>query len=179
MVGGEEVAEPVADGRGGVADGVQGALQAGAWPPLLGGVASPRCEEAGAVGCLGEVEEVFPFGRVELQGSRDCFEDAGGHAGEVAAFEFGVVLDAHSGQAGDLPAAQAGDSSLAVFGQAGLGGGDLGAAGGQELAHLGSVVHASTLNRIMAWLGSSAGTPFRGDFFPVVDARWLTACNES
>ena len=54
----------------------------------------------------GEVEQVGPFGVVELQGAGEGVEHAGRDAGEGAAFELGVVLDAHPGQRGDLAAAQ-------------------------------------------------------------------------
>ena len=67
---------------------------------------------------------------------------AGGGAGEVAAFELGVVLDADPGERGDLAAAQPGHPAVARGGQAGLLRGDLGSARDEELADLGSVVHA-------------------------------------
>ena len=114
--GGEEVAEPVADGRGGVADGVEGALQAGTRAPLLAGVAATGGQQARPVGGLGEVEEVLALGRIQLQGARDGLEHAGGDAGEIAPLELGVVLDADAGQPGDLAAPQAGDASAPVLG---------------------------------------------------------------
>ena len=52
------------------------------------------------------------FGVVELQGAGERVEDAGGDSGEGAAFELGVVLDAHPGQRGDLAAPQPGDPAL-------------------------------------------------------------------
>ena len=82
------------------------------------------------------------FGVVELQGAGDRVEDTGGDTGQGAAFELGVVLHAHPGQRGDLAAPQPGHPALPGGGQPGLLGGDLGAAGGEELADLGSVVHA-------------------------------------
>ena len=45
------------------------------------------------------------FGFVEVQGSGEGIQNAVGDAGEVAAFELGVVLDADSGEVGDLTAA--------------------------------------------------------------------------
>jgi hypothetical protein len=45
---------------------------------------------------------VGAFGVVELQGAGERVENAGRDAGEGAAFEFGVVLHAHSGQSRDL-----------------------------------------------------------------------------
>ncbi len=44
---------------------------------------------------------------------------------EVAAFQFGVVLDADAGEQGDLGAAQAGDAAVRAGGQLDLIGADL------------------------------------------------------
>ena len=82
-----------------------------------------------------------PFGLVELQGSGQRLEDAGGGAGDLAALEPGVVLHAQPGEGGDLAAPQSGDPAGAGGREADLVGGDAGAAGGQELAHLLAVVH--------------------------------------
>ncbi len=70
----------------------------------LARAASGAGEGVGAVGGLGQVQQVGAFGVVELEGAGDGFEDGRGDAGEVAAFEFGVVLDADVGQRGDLAA---------------------------------------------------------------------------
>ena len=51
-----------------------------------------------AVGGAGEVEQVGAFGLVELQGPGQGVEDAGGGAGDLAALEAGVVLDAETGE---------------------------------------------------------------------------------
>ena len=64
-------------------------------------------EVAGAVGGAGEVDEVVAFGVVELQGAGDGVEDLVGDAGDGAAFELGVVLDAQPGERGDLARAAA------------------------------------------------------------------------
>ena len=70
-----------------------------------------------------EVEQVGPFGVVELQCPHDAFEDVIGDTVGVAALEAGVVLDADPGQHGDLFAAQPLDPPVApVDGQAGVGG---------------------------------------------------------
>ena len=60
---------------------------------------------AGAVGGVGEVKQVGPFGVVEAEGTRDRVQHGGGDAGDGAAFQLGVVLDADPGQGGDLAAA--------------------------------------------------------------------------
>ena len=96
---------------------------------------------AGAVGGLREVEQVGPFGVVELQCPGDRVQHGRADAGEGAALELGVVLDAHAGQGRDLAAAQARDPTLADVGQPDVARGELGAAGDEELADLGSVVH--------------------------------------
>ena len=56
-------------------------------------------------------KQVGAFGVVEPQRAGDRFQHGRGDAGEVAAFELGVVLDAHVGQRGDLAAAQPGHTA--------------------------------------------------------------------
>ena len=58
-------------------------------------------------------KQVGAFGLVELQRPRQRVEDAGGGAGDLAALEAGVVLDAEPGERGDLAAPQAGDAAAA------------------------------------------------------------------
>ena len=65
-------------------------------------------------GGAGEVEEVGALGVVEAQRVGESFEDLVRGAGGVAALQALVVLDADTGQGGDLFAAQPGDASLAV-----------------------------------------------------------------
>nr|BFE72373.1 hypothetical protein GCM10020092_056740 [Actinoplanes digitatis] len=52
-----------------------------------------RVREAG-LSSTGEGGQVLLFGLVEVQGPGEGVENAVGGAGEVAAFELGVVLDA-------------------------------------------------------------------------------------
>ena len=85
------------------------------------------------------------FGVVELQGPGDGVEHGGGDTAEGAALQLGVVLHADAGQGGDLTTTQARDTAGADVGHAGLLRGDLGPPRDQELAHLGSVVHLSTV----------------------------------
>ena len=107
VVGGEQVHPAVADdGRCG--DLVEHPVQARPRCPVLAGPAAGPHAGAGAVGGVGEVEQVGPFGVVELQGAGDGVEHGGGDAGDGAAFQLGVVLDADPGQGGDLAAAQPG-----------------------------------------------------------------------
>src|SRR5437016_4184084 len=125
-VGRKQVHPPVADEGCTVCDGVQGPLQAGPWgPPLCGAAAWPH-DGAGPVGGTRQVEQVRPFGVVELEGARDRVEDGGGDTGKGAAFELGEVLDAHPRERGNLAAAQSGDASRTHVGQTCLPGGDLG-----------------------------------------------------
>ena len=126
--------------------------------PALAGAAAGSHAGAGAVGGVGEVEQVGPFGVVELQGAGDRVEDGGGDAGDRAAFELGVVLDADPGQGGDLAAAQPGHPAGADVGQPRLLRGDLGSPRDQELADLGTVVHAVDGTADSARLGCPIGT---------------------
>ena len=102
LVGGEEVQLVVSHDRGRSRDGVQRPLQAGPDAPLLGPGAAE--DSAGAVSLLGQPQQVHTFGIVELQGAGERIEHTGGHAGQRAAFELGVVLHAHPGQRSDLTA---------------------------------------------------------------------------
>jgi hypothetical protein len=61
---------------------------------------------AGGVGGAGQIEQVGPFGLVELQSPRQRVEDTLGYALEVAAFQARVVVDADAGHQGDFLAAQ-------------------------------------------------------------------------
>ena len=102
------------------------------------------------------------LGLVQVQGAGDAFQHAVGRAGRPAAFQPGVVVDADPGQERDLFPAQPGHPAVAaVGGQPGLLGGDPGAAGDQEVAHLVPVVHNPRLRpRRTAWEGLSVpGTP--------------------
>ena len=94
-----------------------------------------------AVGGAGEVVEVGALGVVELQRPRQRLQHAGGGAGDLAALEPGVVLHAQPGERRDLAAPQARHAAVAGGGQPDLVRGDARAAGGEELAHLLSVVH--------------------------------------
>ena len=140
-VGGDDVEASVAhDGRG-AGHGVEEALHARAGPAARLG--RRRRRGRGVVGGAGEVEQVGAFGFVELQGAGDGFEDAVGDAGEVPAFEPGVVVDADPGEHGDLFAAQAGHAPVGAVGrEPDILRGEAGAAGGEELAHVVPVVHA-------------------------------------
>ena len=92
------------------------------------------------------------LGLVELQGVDDAVQDVVGDAADVAALEARVVLDADPGEHRDLLAAQAFDATVgAVDGKAGLLRGDLGAAGGEELADVVLGGHASTVRRPAMW----------------------------
>jgi hypothetical protein len=69
----EQVHPAVADdGRG--TDGVQDPLQAGPRCPALGRAAPGTHSGGGAVGGVGKVKKVGPFGVVELQGAGDRVE---------------------------------------------------------------------------------------------------------
>ena len=112
-----------------------------------------------AVGLVGEAQQVGAFGVVELESAGERVQHAGRDTGEGAAFEFGVVLHAHAGQAGDLAAPQPGNPAVPDGGQAGPLGADLGAAGGEELAHFDSVVHDIDGTMPGGEMGCTASTP--------------------
>lgn len=75
MVGGEEVHAAVADEGGSGGDRVQGPLQAAVRRPGPGGAAAGAGEGVGAVGGLGQMEEVGALRVVELQGAGNGLED--------------------------------------------------------------------------------------------------------
>jgi hypothetical protein len=114
------------------------------------------------------------FGFVEVQGPGEGVQDAVGDAGEVAALELGVVLDADAREVGDLAAAQARYPPVAVVARkAGLLRCDLGAAGGEEGFDLVAVVHAfqARPDRGDEWW--AVGTPSSSDFFVPVGSGSL------
>ena len=92
-------------------------------------------------GGAGEIKEVRALGVVELERARERFQHELGDAADVAALQSLVVLDAHTGERGDLLAAQAWHAALAVVGQTHLLGRDLGPACGQELGDVVRGVH--------------------------------------
>jgi hypothetical protein len=101
----------------------------------------PRAPRRDGTGGTGQVEEVGALGLVELERASECVQDELGDAGDVAALQPPVVLDAHPGQRGDLLAAQPGHAALAIARQAGLVGRDPGPARGQELGDVVGGVH--------------------------------------
>jgi hypothetical protein len=118
---------------------VKDVLHAGPHPLLAalarGGAARP--------GGAGEVEQVGPFRLVQLQRAGDSAEDLVGDAGGVALLQPRVVVDRDAGEHRDFLPAQPGHASApAIQRHPRLIGSDLGAAGGEELADLGTGVHA-------------------------------------
>ena len=57
---------------------------------------------AAGAGSAGEVEEVGPFGLVELEGGTQRLQHGLGDTGQVPPFESGVVVGADTGEEGDL-----------------------------------------------------------------------------
>lgn len=107
----------------------------------------------------GEVVEVRAFGVIELEGAAERVEDFFGGAGELAAFQADVVVDADTGEQGDFLAAQAGDPALAVAegGQAGL--------PGVILAR--RVARNSRISRVVSMLSRLGGAGFGWEVLPV------------
>ena len=142
---------------------------------MVGGTAARPARGRDAVGGAGEVEQVGPLGLVELQGPGQGVEHAGGRAGDLAALEPGVVLDAQPGECGDLAAPQSGHPAGAGGRQADLVRGDAGAAGGEELAHLlDGCPRPSSLGRPGRGRGREGcpvSTPIDSDFQPRRRAR--------
>ena len=138
LVGGQEVETLVAHERGGAGDRVEGPLHLG--PDTLLRLAPARRRSRRLCGA-GEVEEVGALGVVELERAGQGLQHALRDAAHVAAFEAGVVRNAHAGQDGDLLAAESGHATRAVGAQPRLLRRDPRAAGGQELADLLLRVH--------------------------------------
>ena len=61
-----------------------------------------------------QVGQVGAFGLVELQRVGDRFEDLVGDTAEVSALQLGVVVDADSGEQGNLLSAEAGNAPVAL-----------------------------------------------------------------
>jgi hypothetical protein len=151
VVAGEQVHTAVTDDRGG-GELVEHPLQARSGCPGFAGPPAGSHYRASSVGGLGEVEQVGSFGLVELEGSSDRVEDGGGGAGEGTTFQFGVVLDAHAGECGDLAATQAGNATVAHIRQDGLQRGEFGSPRDEELTDLGTVVHTDdSTARLAGW----------------------------
>lgn len=141
-IGGENVRAAVAHDCGPRGDGVESPLQAAVRCALAaGGPAPGPGEGVGAVGGLGQMQEMGALGVVQLQRAGDGLEDGGGGTGQVAPFEFRVVLDAHVGQCGDLTPAQSGHAPSRFGRQVDLLRGYLRSPRGEELADLLTVVH--------------------------------------
>jgi hypothetical protein len=97
---------------------------------------------AGHVRCPGEGEEVLALHVVEPQCTRERFENCLGGAGDVAALEARVVVDAHTRGERDLLSAQSGDAPHAAEdARTCLLGRDPRSAGGQEPMDLALRVH--------------------------------------
>jgi len=76
VVGRDQVGPVVTDDRRSGRDGIQGPSQAGPNGPLF--ARTTRADDArGPVGGPGEVEQMRPFGIVELQGASDRIQDSG------------------------------------------------------------------------------------------------------
>src|SRR3954447_8873866 len=104
--------------------------------PAAGGARARGVPDAG------EVEQVRALDVVELQRDGDGVEHPVGGAADGALLQARVVVDAQAGHLGDLLAAQPGNASVAaVEGEAGPLRGDLRAPAGEEVPHLGPVVH--------------------------------------
>ena len=84
-------------------------------------------------------------------------QNGGGDAGDRAAFELGVVLDADPGERGDLASTQPGHPAGSDLRHARLLRGDLGSPRDQKLADLGTVVHTVDAYGDAA----AAGMPYR------------------
>ena len=98
-IGGEVVPAAVAHERDTAGERVEGPLHARA------DRAAGRRQACRRLG-PGEVEEVEPFGIVEVEGAGDGVEHAVGRSVNVAALELGVVVRAHAGEIRHLLAPQ-------------------------------------------------------------------------
>ena len=163
----------VADERDALGDRLQGPAQAQPRRGLVGRT-PPRAARGGdAVGRAREVEEVRAFGLVELQRPGQGLEDPGGCAGDLAALEAGVVLDAEPSQRRDLAAAQSGHPPAAGGRKSDLIRGDASATSSEELAHFLTTPALSTTPSLgpspgchRSGEGCPASTPINSDFQP-------------
>src|SRR6266702_3071097 len=111
---------------------------------LLGRAATGPGRRGGGVSRTGQVEQVGALGLVELQCPGQRFQYAVGDAVQVSPLQSGVVVDTDPGEKRYFLPAKSGNAPVAaVRGQSRLLRRDLGPAGGQEVADLGSAVHAS------------------------------------
>ncbi len=157
-VGAQDVEATVADIGRDSGHGVQDSLDGWAYPLLAGSAA----DRASPVGGADQVEQVGPFGLVELQGPGDAFEDVFGRTVGVSAFEAGVVLDADAGQHGHLFSAQAGHAAPGpIGGQSGLVRGNLGPPRSQELPDVIPRLHTLHGRGVRAGYGVPANTPIK------------------
>ena len=123
----------------------------------------------GGAGGADQVEQMGPFGVVELQRPGDSVDDALGDSGRIAALELGVVLARNAGQQGNLVATQACDpSALApVRGQPSLLRADSGPSRGQERLDLDSDAAAGVTGNGVA--GVAIVAPGRHAVHPTSD----------
>ena len=137
-VRGQDVSAGVAYVRRRVGDHIQDPLHTGPDARLRG--ATPGAQ--GGVPGAGQVEQVGPLCLIELQRIGECFQHAFRYPVEVAAFQPGVVVDAHAGEQRNFLPAESGHPPVAtICRQTCLVRGDLGPPGDQEVANLIPVVH--------------------------------------
>ena len=86
------------------------------------------------------------LGVVELQRTSDRIEHLLGGAGQITAFEPGVVLDAEPGERSDFTATQPRYAPTTHGREADLCRGDLASARHQELSGFATTIHASRVN---------------------------------
>jgi hypothetical protein len=123
------------------------------------------------------MEKVGTFGVIELQGTRDRVEHRGGYAGQRAAFELAVVLDADPGECGDLAAPKSRHPARADDRQPRLLRGDLGTPRDQELADLGAIVHVNHGTARPPRVGCLLSTPFVRHSYIGWEPGSLVVCN--
>jgi hypothetical protein len=153
-VGGDVVAVSSTRGGRGI-QGVEDPLHLGPDAPMVGATAT-RSEWPGGAG---EVKQMLAFGVVERQRVGEPLQHELGHAAEVAALQSLVVLDADTGQRGDLFATQARHAPGAVARQSGLLRGDPCPARGEELGDVVARVHAVQRRPVLTRLGCPVSTP--------------------
>ena len=170
-VGRQQVLVRVADEGDAVGDGLERPLQAESRRGLRRRTTTRTAAGGDAVRSTCEVVQVGALGLVELQRPRQRLQDAGRGAGDLPTLETGVVLHAQAGQRRDLAAAQSLHAAAAGGRQPDLLRGDAGAAGGEELAHVVSVVHdvetRPVQSRPVAMKGALSVHPSTGTPTPV------------
>src|SRR4051794_20676924 len=126
------------------------------------------------------MKQVTALGVVQPERPRDGVQHRGTHAGQSAALHLRVVLDADLGQCRNLAAAKTRDPALPDVRQPDVLRRHPGPPTSEELTHLGSVVHPSTLSPASpAWGALSVHVSTGTSSASAAGVRWIQTDNRS